>query len=285
MNETQYIEYKSVWKDEYLKVICSFSNAFGGVLELGKNDLGKVVGLAEADKLMEDLPNKTRSTMGILADVHLLEDEGKQFIKIIVNPYPHPISYHGKYYYRSGSTTQVLSGNALDEFILRKQGKTWDSVPVPYVKAADLDIVAFREFRRKALMSKRLTAEDLDIRDDELLENLMLTEGDYLKRAAVLLFHPNPEKYVMGAYLKIGFFETNADLLYQDEIHGPLITMPDKAIETIYLKYFKAIITYKGIQRVETYPVPRDALREALLNAIVHRDYSSGSPIQVNIYK
>ena len=282
--ETQAIEWKTAWRDEYLKWICGFANAQGGILEIGKNDSGVVVGLKDPRKLLEDIPNKINNAMAILADVDLKSEGGLRYIAITVKPYPYPISYHGKYYYRSGSTNRELSGNALDEFILKKQGKTWDGVPVPRLKTSDLDIAAFRVFRKKALSSHRLTEEDLAISDEALIDSLVLTDGNYLKRAAVLLFHENPEKWIPGAYVKIGYFETGADLLYQDEIHGPVIIMPDKVIDTIYLKYFKGIISYDGIQRVETYPVPRAACREAVLNAIVHRDYSTGIPIQVKVF-
>jgi ATP-dependent DNA helicase RecG len=168
--------------------------------------------------------------------------------------------------------------------MLRKQGKTWDGVPVPYVKFDDFESDAFKAFRRKAVASARLTAQDLEITDDMLLKNLRLVEGDYLKRAALLLFHQDPENWVPGAYLKIGFFENSVDLLHQDEIHGPLITMADKAEDLVYLKYFKGIISYEGLQRIENYPVPRQAFREAVLNAIIHRDYSTGNPIHIHIY-
>jgi len=205
-------------------------------------------------------------------------------IRITVEPYSHPISYHGKYYYRSGSTNRELTGRALDEFILRKQGKTWDSVPVPHVKVADLDLQAFREFRRMALSSKRLNEQDLALSDEALVDSLLLAEGKYLKRAAILLFHNNPEKWANGAYVKMGYFETGSDLKFQDEVHGPLITMADKVIDILYAKYFKALIRYEGIIRVEEYPVPKNAFREAVLNAIVHRDYSSGIPVQIKVF-
>jgi len=112
----------------------------------------------------------------------------------------------------------------------------------------------------------------------------MLIEGDYLKRSAILLFHHNPETWIPGAYVKIGYFENETELSYQDEIHGAVLTMPDKALDTLYLKYFKGLISYEGIQRIETYPVARTSLREAVLNAITHKDYSAGVPIQIRVY-
>jgi len=284
MPEKQTVEWKSSWRDEYLKCVCGFANAQGGVLEIGRDDRGTVVGLADSKKLLEDIPNKINNSMAIIADVDLREQGGLEYLVVTVEPYPYPISYHGRYYYRSGATNRELTGNALDEFILKKQGRTWDGVPVPHVNASDLDIVAFRDFRRKALSSKRLTEADVALSDEELLDSLLLTDGDYVKRAAVLLFHEVPEKWVTGAYVKIGYFETGADLMYQDEVHGPLITMTDKVVEMLYSKYFKGLISYDGLQRIETYPVPLEACREAVLNAIVHRDYSSGVPIQIKVF-
>ena len=282
--ENQQVEWKESWRDEYLKWICGFANAQGGVLHIGKDDHGGVVGLASPEKLLENIPNKIRHVLGIVCDVNLAEENGEQYIAIAVQPHPYPVSYHGKHYIRSGSTTQELSGSALDGFMLRKQGKTWDGVPVPYVTFSDFESDSFKAFRRMAIESGRLTAHDLQITDEMLLKNLRLTDGKYMTRAALLLFHQDPENWVSGAYIKIGAFANGSDLLYQDEIHGSLITMADKVEDLVFTKYFKGIIRYDGFQRVEAFPVPRTAFREAILNAIVHKDYSTGNPIHIHIY-
>ena len=284
MTEHQSIEWKESWRDEYLKWICGFANAGGGMLVLGKNNKGDTVGVKDSRKLLEDIPNKTRDVLGILVDVNLRQEQKGDLIEIVVEPYPYPISYKGEYHYRSGSTKQELKGAALDRFLLRKQGRNWDGVPVPNVSQADLDPVSLSAFRKRALRSKRLTPEILQEEDEGLLEKLHLMDGTYLKRAAILLFHPDPERFVTGAYIKIGFFRTNADLVFHDEIHGDLFSQVDKTLETLRAKYLKALISYDGVQRVETYPVPEEALREAILNAIAHKDYSSGTPIQISVY-
>jgi len=282
--ESQNVDWKIKWDDEFLKWICGFANAQGGRLEIGRNDNGEVVGLSAPQKLLDDLPNKIKSTMGIVPDVNLLYENGIPYVVIEVMPYLNAISYRGKYYLRSGSTTQELSGFALDELMLRKYGRTWDSAPIVRVAASDLDIVAFREFRKKSIARGRLSKEDLDISDAQLLELLKLTDGEYLKRAAILTFHEDPETWVTGAYVKIGYFKTDDDLVFQDEVHGSLILMPDKVVDILYDKYFRGLISYKGIQRIETYPVQPDAMREAVLNAIVHKDYATGNPIQIRVY-
>ena len=77
MKEHQHIEWKESWRDEYLKWICGFANAEGGVLVIGRNDRGEVVGLKDAPKLLEDLPNKVRDVLGIMVAVNLVEADGK----------------------------------------------------------------------------------------------------------------------------------------------------------------------------------------------------------------
>jgi ATP-dependent DNA helicase RecG len=130
--------------------VCGFANAEGGTLEIGKNDCGVVVGLLGLKKLLEDLPNKIRDLLGILVEVNLREADGNDFLEISVDAYPSPISYRGHYYMRSGSTLQELKGASLDRFLLRKQGRTWDGVPVPKVSVDDLSAAAIAQFRKFA---------------------------------------------------------------------------------------------------------------------------------------
>lgn len=284
MKEHQYIEWKESWRDEHLKWISAFANAEGGVLIIGRNDKGKVVGVPDAKKLLVDLPNKVRDLLGIVVAVNLKRAARKDTIEIVVEPYPYPVSYRGEYHVRSGSTKQELKGAALDRFLLKKQGKRWDSVPVPQVGAKDLSRPAIDGFRKRARQSSRLDAAVLRESTRGLIEKLHLRDGTYLKRAAVLLFHPDPERFVTGAFVKVGFFRTNADLLYHDEIHGDLFTQVEKTMDLLLTKYLKAGISYQGIQRVETLPVPEAALREAVLNAVMHKDYASAAPIQISVY-
>lgn len=284
MSESQNIEWKSSWRNEYVKWICGFANAQGGVLDIGRDKQGKVIGLDKPEKLLEDLPNKIRDVLGIIPEIDRLQEHGKEFIRITVQSYPNPISYKGQYHIRSGSTKQELKGAALDHFLLGKYGKRWDSVPLPGVTVEDLDHKVIEQFRQRAIQSRRLNPEDVPTDDQALLEKLRLTEGDYLKRAGALLFHPDPEKFVTGAFIKIGYFLSDSDLRFQDEIHGDLFSQVDNTLELLLTKYLQALISYEGIFRVETYPVPESALREALLNAVAHKDYASSTPIQISVY-
>ena len=169
MAESQNIEYKESWRDEYLKWICGFANARGGRIYIGIRDDGKIVGISDSKKLLEDIPNKIKDTMGILADVNLLGKDGLDYTEIIVNPSTYPVSYHGEYHYRSGSTKQQLRGSALTEFLVRKTGYRWDAVPVDSVVVSDLDIESFEIFRKEAVRTERMTKRDVECSNEELL--------------------------------------------------------------------------------------------------------------------
>jgi len=284
MAENQNIEWKESWRDEYLKWICGFANAYGGTIFIGKDDAGNVVDLKDAKKLLEEIPNKVRDTLGILVDVNLQQTNQGEFIEILIDQYPYPVNYKGQYHYRSGSTKQELKGAALDKFLLQKKGKKWDGVPVPNVSLKNLKKETFDFFRKRALKSQRIDEESLADTNEHLIENLQLKEDKYLKRASILLFHPNPEKYFTGSYVKIGYFESDSDLRFQDEIHGNIFEQIERTTDLLFTKYIKGMISYEDINRVETYEYPKDAIREALLNAVAHKDYSGGAPIQISVY-
>lgn len=112
-----------------------------------------------------------------------------------------------------------------------------------------------------------------------------LAEGQYLKRAATLLLHADPKKFTTGACVKIGFFRTDSDLLYQDVISGDLFMQVEKTLDLLLTKYLRAGISYQGTQRLERLPVPEAALREAVINAIAHKDYGAAIPIQISVYE
>ncbi len=287
MPEHQTVEWKENWHDEYLKWICGYANAYGGTLYIGKNDNGSVLGINNSKELLERLPNKITDTMGIIADVNLCFEGELEYLEIVVDKYPSLISFRGKYYYRSGSTMREITGKELERALLKVQGRTWDGVPLPKIGVDDLKQDAIRLFKKKALERGRLTETDIKVSNEILMDDLHLFDDEgHLLRAAILAFYEDPEKWVTGAYIKIGYFgNSDSDLLYQDEVHGPLIEQVDKTVDLVYTKYMKALIDYKGIQRVEQFMFHKEAFREILLNAIVHKDYSSCNPIQISVYE
>ncbi len=238
MSESQNIEYKESWRDEYLKWICGFANAQGGRIYIGIDDNQQVVGVADTKRLMEDIPNKIVNYLGIVADVNLLHKEDKDYIEIAVQPCNLPIAYHGIYHYRSGSTKQELKGAALQQFLLRKMGHSWDDIENERATLDDIDRQAIDFFLRKAVDAGRMPVDSLNETTEKVLSNLNLIGGEgKLRNAALLLFGKNPAKFFTSVQFRIGRFgRDEADLMFQDVVDGNIIQMTDRVIEVLKSK-------------------------------------------------
>jgi ATP-dependent DNA helicase RecG len=283
MPEQQNIEYKSSWHDDYLKWISGFANAQGGRIYIGKDDAGAVVGVEDYKRLMDDIPNKIKNNLGITAEVNLLQDNNKHFIEIVVHPYSVPISLRGRYYYRSGSVKQELTGAALNEFLLKRAGHTWDDVVEEDASFDDIDEATIKKYLRKADEGGRLP--DIDgLSTPELLEKLRLTKNNKLKRAAIVLFGKDPGRFYPNTFVKIGKFEDDEfTIRFQEVEEGNIIQVLDKVIRTLDYKFLIRNISFEGMNRIETLEYPIVALREMLLNALIHRNYM-GAPTQIRVY-
>ena len=284
MAEQQDTEWKRIWKDEYLEEICAFANAQGGEIYIGCDDNGNVVGLYNAQRLLEDIPKKIQDILNLVLSVNLLQKEGKDYIQIIIPPSSLAVSCKGRFFYRSGSNCILLTGIALPNFLAKKLDYNWESQPASQFSLADINTAAIEKFKEMAVKKGRMDHGILNEKTGVLLQKLGLMVNGTLTNAAMLLFSRDPENWIIGAHIKVGYFETDADLIYQDDVRGGLLEQIDKAVDLIYFKYMKAKITYVGLQRQERYFVPEAALREALLNAVCHKRYQSYVPVQVSVY-
>jgi ATP-dependent DNA helicase RecG len=253
---------------------------------IGADDNGNIVGLGnKAGDLLDKLPGKIKDTLGIVTEVKLESQDNLEYITIKIDKYPIPISYHGKFYLRSGRSNHEATASEYDRLLLERFGKTWDAMQVPNATVEDLDKDSIERFKKLAVENKRLKQEDVDIDNESLLKNLKLYENGYLTTAAILLFHNDPEKWIPGAYTRIGFFgKDDADLKYQDEIHGSLIYQAEKIVEMLYTKYLKAYVSFNGMQRIDEYIIPEVAAREIIYNFLQHKAYNIAVPTQIKVY-
>jgi len=264
MPKQQNKEYKSSWHDDYLKIaikreqsnlfelpsvsnlykwVCGFANAQGGRIYIGKDDAATVVGLPDYKKLMEDIPNKIKNFMGITAEVNLLQEDDK--------------------YYQAG--------------------QTWDNVIEPRATFDDIDEATVKKYLRKAEETGRLP--DIDgLSTSELLEKLRLAENGQLKRGAIVLFGKDPGKFYPNTFVKIGKFEDDDfTIRFQELEEGNIIQVLDKVLRTLDYKFLIRNISFEGMNRIETLEYPIPALREMLLNSLIHRNYM-GAPTQIRVY-
>lgn len=206
-------------------------------------------------------------------------------IEIVIEPSNIPIAYKGTYHYRSGSTKQELRGTALQQFILKKMGRSLDDVPNERATLDDIDRNAIDYFLRKGIEAQRIPDDLREASTKDVLDSLGLIDNDgYLKNAAILLFGKNPLRFFPSVSFKIGRFgKDEADLMFQDIIEGNIIQMADRVMELLQGKYLVSPVRFEGMQRYETLEIPKEALREILYNAIAHKDYA-GPDIQMHVY-
>ncbi len=251
MPENNNEEYKQSWRDEYLKAVCAFANSQGGTLFVGKDDDGNLIDVPDYNRLMENIPQKIKNDLGITAVIILHDENGVHYIEIKVPPYSVAISYHSKYYIRAGSTTTELTGHSLNEFLLKKSGRTWDDVIEDRATLLDINPNSISSFLEVAKKAGRLP-ETEGLTKIELLQKLRVAEGDKLKSAAIILFGIDPSKFYPNLSVKIGRFgKDDADLKFQEVEEGNLIELLQAVTNQLNRKFFTKPIDFEGLQRIE----------------------------------
>ncbi|MFC1510422.1 helix-turn-helix domain-containing protein [Candidatus Omnitrophota bacterium] len=269
--ENQNIEFKENWRDDVLKTLSAFANTEGGIVYIGINDKGKSIEVKNIKKLLEDIPNKIKDMLGIVADVKSTKKDKHTIIKITINKYKAPIAYKGKYYMRSGSTTLLLDDHSLSHFLLSSSGTRWESVVEPNSSIKDIKVKTVRYFQDLAKKQYPFIAKEKDV--SAVLQKLGLMEGDKLNRAAILLFGKDTKRYFTSAYIQVGRFISDSEVISTDIIEGNLFEQLENTIQVLRIKYLENQFYYEGLYRKEDMIYPEEALREAVINSLIHRDY------------
>lgn len=249
---------------------------------IGVEDDKTITGVANIEKLLETLPNKITNRIGITARVNIENFNNKSIIKLEIQKTYAPVSYNGKFFTRSGSVTSELRAGELTHFLLKKYGKTWDDISVENFTIDEIDNKTIEKF--KILAADRIPAIIHEKNTKSLLQKLNLYDGKYLKRSAILLFAKDPQKYFIQSHSKIGRFLSETDIITSDFIEGNLINQVDIILDILRTKYLKSYISYEGIHRREKLEYPHEALKEAIINALIHRDYTNTSNLQIKVY-
>ena len=180
---------------------------------------------------------------------------------------------------------QELNGTSLQQFIMKKMGKSWDDISNENATLDDIDREAINYFLRKGIDANRIPEDERNASVKDVLTSLhLMDENGRLKNAALLLFGKDPLKFFTSVRFKIGRFGVDeADLLIQDVIEGNIIQMADRVMDVLKAKYLTSPVRFDGMQRKEELEVPVEALREILYNSIAHKDYTSPD-IQMHVY-
>jgi ATP-dependent DNA helicase RecG len=135
------------------------------------------------------------------------------------------------------------------------------------------------EMRKRELIGK---SESPDAK--EIAETLCLADGNRLTMAGAALLCARPDRFIEGAYIKIGSFGADGTLQKEDVIKEPLILQPNVAIRRLYEKYLESKVVYGNLHIDSAYEYPASAVKEAVINACAHRDFVSGCPVEIRVF-
>ena len=254
---------KRQWKTKHLRTVCAFANSYGGRLVIGNADS---YAPEEALDLARTISEEVSDALDINPHIRPSESKGRACVIIDVKPSSEPVCVDGKYFRRIGKEDRELTGDDLEKFILLKDRRSRLNLLVPGVSVKDLDKNAVAEFRSAAKISKKTG-------DSEMLQSLRLTDKGMLRGSALILFYPEPCQFTVAPEIRIGRFSVTGLTDNMDVVSGPVFLQPGKAMKILSKKY------------LSDGEYPKDAVAEAIMNAVAHKDYTAGEPIQIKVYK
>ena len=292
--ESETLEFKkslSEWK-EIVETVSAFSNTKGGTIVVGIGDDGKIHGVAIGKSTIEDLTNKilTNTEPKIYPEITTATLEEKRVILIKVEKFPYDVVLaFGRPFKRVGKSTVRMSKDEYKKSILEIHRKElyFDGQILEQANIGDIDKNKLKSFVRKAKERRNLDIEESE-EMTSVLRKLKLLKSDALTNASILLFGENPQFYFPQAYVKCIRFkgiDVTGEMIDFKEVDSDLLTQVEEVEKFIFNNIsLRAWIEEGKIERQERWEYPPKAIREALVNAIVHRDYRNPSKTQVRIF-
>lgn len=285
---------RAAWRDEEcLELVCGIANAGGGRLILDADVDSRGAVKRRTSRLMKAIPGTIARSLSLTCAVELVLDSGKFCLEVVVPPVDDPLSYRGVFYFFRDGENQVLDDRALDRLMQRdmEADVKWDIRPVVQASLDDLNMNLVTRFTGAARDTDITTDRDELTAIEETLRHAGLMTGvGTATNAGILLLHNRPHQYIPGATVRIGFFGSHGGRpIYEDEIFGSIIEQVHATVELLYEKYLpEDEPAPKGTYRLGTAGghgrPPRDAVHEAVLNALAHKNYDSGAPVQVSVF-
>ena len=279
--ECETVEFKNSFNTQAIETLVAFANFKGGAVYIGVSDIGKITGVSVNSETIQLWINeiKTKTEPSIISDTEIIKIKDKVVVKISISEFPvKPIAVKGRYYIRKNNSNHLLTPNEISDIYMQSMQLSWDSYLYQNAAISDLDLSKVLLFIHKVNGVKRFYLEENEI---NALEKLGLIREGKPTNAAMILFSKANLRY----NVHIGRFKSS-DLIIADKmISGNLYDVLEESMrEIISHLRFAFEITGKTTSRTEIAEYPLDAIRELMVNALVHRDYRSPIDIQIKIF-
>lgn len=288
--ESESIEHKqslAEWK-EIVETCAAFATAKGGRIYVGVSPKGERVGIQIGKGTLEDIANKISQNTSprLVPSISVLKREGKSLITIEVSENSNkPVFAFGRAYRRSGRTNQLLSPSETADLYFDTRGLTWDSTPLKGTSIKDVNPSIVRNFLQQA-RAERNWDVDANAPVIKVLKHLGLVSQGRLTVAGFLLFGKDPQRLVPQATVRCARFKGDSSDVFLDlkALEGDLFDQVEKAMTFIKRNIRMGAHITGNPKREEEWEYPLKAVREAVINAVCHRDYASPGNVQVRIF-
>lgn len=282
--ENQQTEHKlslSEWR-EIVESVAAFATAGGGTVLVGIAPDGRRPGVQIGRGTLESLASqvKTNTEPPQYPSITVEGDEQSAVIRVRVEESPvKPVCAFGQPFKRVSRSNQRLTLEEAHRLREQTTGRTWDALPSPGLTARDLDRGAIVDFLRRAGLPVNTPTQSV-------LDNLRLAAGEGLCHAAALLFARHPHRFLSSVQVQCGRFRgtTSVEFLDEQALEGTVLRQIDQSLAFVARNTRQAIRITGRAEREIIPEYPADAVREAITNAVCHRDYASSSMVQVRIY-
>jgi len=279
--ESQTLEFKASFSNEAVETIAAFSNTNGGTVLLGVADNGQISGLNLTVEKLQQWVNevKTKTTPAILPETEVVTLGGKTMAALRVKEYPiKPVGVKGRYYKRVGNANHLMTPNEVAQAHFRTFNSSWDYTTDPEHTLADISLTKVKKFISRINRGRKIKIKDSPL---QVLKKYNLLRGRNISRACYLLFLKRESLFTA---VELGRFQTPTIIKDGDRTKADLFTQVDAVFDFVTKHINKEYIITGTPLREERWDYPLDALREIIINSIVHRDYSGSTTGIVKVF-
>jgi len=278
--ESETVEFKSMFGKEVIESIVAFSNSKGGKVIIGVNDNKNIIGVTVSDESIQKWINEIKQNTNpqVIPDAEALELKGKTVVLFRVIEYPvKPVAFRNKYYKRKVNSNHLMSIEEIANEHLKTINSSWDFYPDPDHSIHNISIKKIRQFIHNI---EQKNHSEITISPVDFLSKLEFIRNNKITFGVYLLF---AEDYCSISDLQIGRFKSDTHIIDSLSLNTDLFTEVDETIAFIKKHLMVEYIITGEPRRQERFDYPLEAIREIVINMIVHRDYrdSSGSIIKI----
>lgn len=283
-SESETLELKESFDSKAVETIGAFANSNGGTILVGVRDDGHVVGIKLGANTLEEWAQRMQSKLQprIMPSVQKRTYQKRTVVEINVDRSNSPITVDGRFIKRVGRTNQMMGPDEIKQRLFASSGTSWDAQVVDNATIDDLDpqaIAKFISLVREA--GRRPLGEE---KPNEILEKLELVQDGKPTRAAILLLGKKPGKFFLSAFVQLGRFKSLTRIIDTKRLEGNILEQIDEGMIWFEQRLETEFIITGKARRDEKWEYPLLALREALTNAVCHREYDALNNTQVRLY-